>query len=260
MKVEGGNVDGSASPRWWCDTHVHLHARFGVGAFLDAAASNLAAAGAAAGRGVLSLTECAGVHAFRGMREGGSAGAWSFGAWGEHGVRARRDDGVSLGVIAGRQVRCGNGLEVLGLGRDFDVDDGGGLRETVDAVRAAGAWAVVPYGVGKWSGARGRAVRGLIEDGPAGVAFGDNAGRVGWGEQTLLARARAAGRTVLVGTDPLDLDGAVGHAGRWGVMVEAEDDAAAVAAALGAAGPRPATFGRRRPMGSALADQVRLRL
>ncbi|MEM6457955.1 MAG: hypothetical protein AAF710_01030 [Planctomycetota bacterium] len=263
MNDQSGSVDRADPGRWWCDTHVHLHPRFEAGAWLDAASANLAAAGARPGGGVLCLAEGAGVHAFRGLRERGAAGAWRFEAWGEHGLRAEREGCDAVGVIAGRQVRCGDGLEVLGLGRDFELGDGGGLEETVDAVRAAGALAVVPFGVGKWRGARGRAVRNLIDRGPADLALADNAGRVGFGEPALLARARAAGRTVLAGSDPLDLEGAERHAGRWGVVVDTPGGSAgceAVLAALGAAGPNAATFGRRLPLVAAVTQQARLRL
>lgn len=265
MKIDVGNPGDGSAGRWWCDTHVHLHARFETGAFFDAAAANFAAAGAAPERGVLCLTECFGMTAFRGLRELGQAGAWSFGGWGDHGLWARRDDGAAVGVIAGRQVRCGDGLEVLGLGRDFELPDGGGLRETVDAVRATGALTVVPYGVGKWTGRRGRAVRDLIDHGPADVAFGDNAGRIGFGEPLLLARARAAGRTVLAGSDPLNLGGKHRCAGKWGVVVDAAGDAAgggtpeAVVAALEAAGPWAQIFGSRLGLAAGIFQQIAIR-
>ncbi|MEM8737026.1 MAG: hypothetical protein AAGG38_00915 [Planctomycetota bacterium] len=254
--------------RRYVDTHVHLHAVFDVVRFFDAAAAHFAAAGAGGHDGVLCLAEVAGAGAFERLRERGQAGPWRFVPRGRCGLVAERGDGVGVGVVAGRQVRCDNGLEVLGIGEPLDdVADGRGFEATVASVRERGALTVVPYGVGKWTGKRGAQVRRLIEAGPKDVAYGDNGGRVGWGETALLKRARAHGRTVLVGTDPLAQGRGEARAGSWGVVTPVVDGHGAddgwaerVVAALRGVGPAGETFGRRLGAVAGVVQQIGARL
>lgn len=256
---------GVGVSRLWIDTHVHLHERFDDEVFFDAAAANFAACGG--GLGVLCLTEMHDANAFARLSGAGRVGRWSFAIKGEHAIEATRDDGTRIGLVAGRQVRCDDGLEVLAIGRPVDVMEGKPFVETVGVVRSSGALAVVPYGVGKWSGSRGALVKQLIEAGPEDVAFGDNGGRLGCGEQALLKLARRRGRTVLVGSDPLRIAAGVKRAGSWGVALDATggdqlDDtwSERVVAALRAAGPTPTTFGSRVGMLAAAAQQIGVRL
>ncbi|MEM1447028.1 MAG: hypothetical protein AAGF84_13300 [Planctomycetota bacterium] len=251
--------------RLWIDTHVHLHDGHDVAEFLDGAATHFAAAGARVG--VLCLTEVLGINGFDRVAQAGGAGGWIVETIDPFTLRAQRGDGMTIGVIAGRQIRCDNGLEVVSLGRTVDLPDGRPLDEAVDAARASGGLAVLVYGVGKWSGARGRLIQQLIEDGPSDLAFGDNSGRVGVGVQKLLRRARALGRTVLVGSDPLRTATGVKRVACWGVVLEVPggDDWNAgwgdrVVEALRQAGPTPTTFGSRVGLVAGIAQQIGVRL
>ena len=249
----------------WIDTHVHLHDGHDAAAFLEGAATHFAAAGARVG--VLCLTEVLGVEGFKRLAEAGSVGGWEIESVDAFALRARRGDGLTIGLIAGRQIKCDNGLEVVSIGRPVDLPDGRTLDESVEAVRASGGLAVLVYGVGKWSGTRGQLIRKLIEDGPSDLAFGDNSGRLGFGEQKLLKRARGLGRTVLVGSDPLRTAAGRKRVACWGVTLEvAEGDdfgegwADRVVAALRDAGPTPSTFGKRVGWIAGLAQQIGVRL
>lgn len=250
--------------RLWIDTHVHLHPQHDAGVFLDGAAGHFSAAGAAAG--VLCVTE---VKAAGGLERLGAAntiGPWRIDALSEHGLCAKRDDGFVLGLIGGRQVRCDDGLEIAVIGRPIDIDDRQSFEASVEAARATDGLTVLAYGVGKWSGARGAKVRALLEDGPADIAFGDNSGRVGRGEQAILQRARELGRTVLVGSDPLPIGMAQQRAGCWGVVVGVPGGdtmdagwADRVVDALRQAGPNPQTYGKRLGCVAGIAQQIGLR-
>ncbi|MEM9914616.1 MAG: hypothetical protein AAF911_06630 [Planctomycetota bacterium] len=251
--------------RLWIDTHVHLHDDHDAAAFLDVAATRFAAAGTRVG--VLCLTEVLGTDGFERLAQAENVSAWTIERLDPFTLRAQRDDGMTIGVIAGRQIRCDNGLEVVSLGRPVDLPDGRPLDEAVDAARASGGLAVLVYGVGKWSGARGRLIQQLIEDGPSDVVFGDNSGRVGVGEQKLLKRARALGQTVLVGSDPLRTATGVKRVACWGVVLEVPggDDWSAgwgdrVVEALRQAGPTPTTFGSRVGLLAGIAQQIGVRL
>lgn len=272
---------GAGVARVWVDTHAHLHERFDDETYFDATAEHFHRVGAGigggiggggsggvgGGGGVLCLTEISDTHAFARLADAERIGRWSFSTRGDHALEATRDDGRRLGLIAGRQVRCDNGLEVLAIGRRVDVADGLAFGESVEAVRASGALTVVPYGVGKWSGSRGGIVRELIERGPADVALGDNGGRLGFGDQALLKRARQLGRTVLVGSDPLRLAAGQTRAGSWGIVVNVTGGhtmdqtwSSRVVDGLRSAGPTPDTFGQRVTTIAAFHQQISLRL
>ncbi len=250
--------------RLWIDTHVHLHPQHDIEVFLDGAAAHFSSAGAKAG--VLCVTEINASGSLGRLAATKMIGPWWIDMLGEHGLVAKRDDGFTVGVIGGRQVRCDDGLEVSVIGRPIEIDDRQPFEASVEAALATEGLTVLAYGVGKWSGARGAKVRALLEDGPADIAFSDNSGRVGLGEQALLKRARELGRTVLVGSDPLPMGMAKQRAGCWGVVVEVPGgdtmDAGwsdRVVDALRHAGPNPQTFGKRLGCVAGIVQQIGLR-
>jgi hypothetical protein len=166
-------------------------------------------------------------------------------------VRVRDAGGRTLWLLAGRQLVTAERLEVLALGADPGVPDGLGAHETLGRVLASEAVPVLPWGLGKWLGARGRVVAELLAGcDPARVAAGDTPLRpLGWPEPLLLRRARARGIRVLAGSDPLP---PAGEAGRIASYVAAwEDDAdpdrpaGALAALLRRPGSAPRRLGRR---------------
>ncbi|MEM9417726.1 MAG: hypothetical protein AAGA25_01560 [Planctomycetota bacterium] len=251
--------------RLWIDTHVHLHDEHDAEVFLDAANDHFEKAGA--GVGVLCLTDVQGTDGFGRLADAGQVGDWMIESAGEYGLRATRGDGRVIGLIAGRQVKCDDGLEVVSIGRPVDLGDGQPFDEAVQAARTAGGLTVLVYGVGKWTGGRGEKIRRLIEDGPTDLAYGDNSGRVGLGEQKLLKLAGAKGRTVLVGSDPLRTGMGQRRAGCWGVVLDVPGGtdfdggwADRVVDALRAAGPTPTTFGARVGLATGIAQQIGVRL
>ncbi|MBB6430453.1 hypothetical protein [Algisphaera agarilytica] len=269
MPVQQGETlaptEAAETVRLWIDTHVHLHEQHDAEVFLDTAAAHFAAAGS--GIGVLCLTDVQGVDGLARLADAGSVGGWTIERVGEFALRALHHDGMTIGLIAGRQIKCDNGLEVVSMGRPVDIADGRLLDEAVDAARASGGLAVMVYGVGKWSGARGGLIRQLIEDGPSDLAFGDNSGRVGVGEQKFLKLASERGRTVLVGSDPLRTPMGLKRVGCWGVVLDVVggdtfDTAWAdrVVDALRKAGPTPNTFGSRVGLMTGIAQQIGVRL
>lgn len=251
------------SVQLWIDTHVHLHGQHDAEILLDGAAAHFAGAGV----GVLCLTEVLGAQGFERLADVGVVGRWRIEKNGEFALVAKRGDGAIIGLIAGRQIKCDDGLEVAVIGRPVEIADGLTLNDSIEAARGNGALVMLCYGVGKWSGPRGAKVRAVLEDGPSEIAFGDNSGRVGLGEQAILKRARKLGRTVLVGSDPLHIDMARQRAGCWGVIVAVPGGATfdagwadRVVDALRRVGPKPATFGSRVSCVTAVAQQIGVRL
>lgn len=172
-------------------------------------------------------------------------------------------------LVAGRQLVSREGIEVLGLA----ADPAAGLaalpdrvhpaRELLGRVLDAGALAVLPWGVGKWLGTRGRRVAELAAD-PQWAThprffIGDIAQRCWpWPRP----RAFVAGPRVLPGSDILPVRGAEERLAGYGLRVDAAADprrpAASLRKALEAGAPvHP--WGRRESLLSTLGEQLRYR-
>lgn len=213
------------------DAHVHFYPPYSLERFFDSAARNFSAArrelgvsgGEVAGHLLLAEgDEPAAFARWRHTAERDGAGQWGFRETEESAsLVARRDDGETVVVVAGSQLRTADGLEVLALCSAREFEEGRGLRETVRAVRRAGAVPVVPWGFGKWWGRRGRLLRDLIEGAPPGsMMLGDNSGRPRLGPRPrLFRRAGEEGIAVLPGTDPLPFSGEERKVGSFGACL-----------------------------------------
>ncbi len=255
------------------DAHVHIHEPAALERLLDAAAANFADARdglPAEGEviGCLMLTESAGVDCFATLADGRlSAGAWQIRPTGEPvALVAIRPGTLPVLVIAGRQIVSAERIEVLALGTRTQVPDGQPLAATIDALRADGALAVLPWGFGKWWGARGRMVDAYLETAPAGEIFlGDNGGRpIGAPAPRQFARAATRSMLILPGSDPLPLAGEIERIGRYGLALRLKLDldrpATALKTHLEELERQPASFGRLQSPGRFLAAQLSLRL
>lgn len=255
------------------DAHVHIHPCFDLAAFLDTAVANFARGARQVGvpgpyAGCLLLTESAGAHRFRRLREGEEAG----GGWTPEPTEedcslivrniARNGGGERLFLIAGRQIVTREGIEVLALGRDADIPDRLVLGDTLDRVRATGALPVLPWGFGKWWLRRGTLVAEAFRQRGAGELFlGDNAGRLDLaGAPGLFRQARAEGVPVLPGSDPLPLPEHAGRAGSYGFVLSGPLDQARPAACVLRAVRRlkgqPRIYGSRAALPGFLRDQA----
>ncbi len=109
----------------------------------------------------------------------GRHGFWELEPNSEPETLAVRCGSTRLNVIAGRQLVTRERLEVLALGTTAPLRDGEPMEATLAAVRDVGAAAVLPWGVGKWLGARGAVVARVLAD-PAwrDVFLGDNGNRL----------------------------------------------------------------------------------
>lgn len=281
-------ASGGWAPAALVDSHVHLHRCFEPAAFLDAAARNFRRSAAALQLpflsrpvpGCLLLAEGRGEHAFRRLCEEAekSGGAWSFEATEEPGallaVREGQDGetGDTLVLIAGRQIRTYEGLEVLALATTEDFPDGLSFNGTLERVHWSGALPVVPWGFGKWWGERGGIVERLLAAPEREAVFlGDNAGRPGIAPRpALFGVAEKQGVPVLPGSDPLPLPEHVARPGSYGFLLdllESELDPLRPAATLSAAlrrvrqlGERPKPFGRCSGFLDFCRDQSALRM
>jgi hypothetical protein len=255
------------------DGHVHLHDCFEVPRFLDTAAANVAAGAMVLGMpaevaGCLMLSESRGVDNFARLADGtASTGAWRVSPTREPvSLVAHRNGSPPIVVIAGRQIVCREGLEVLALGTRAVFADGQALRHTLGLVAAEDALAVVPWGVGKWQGARGRLVAELLQESPVRpVYLGDNGGRLGLAPRPrLFARAASRGIWVLPGSDPLPFAGQLAKVAGYGFVAEValgcETPFATLKGYLDLLGTSPRSFGRLETLPGFVRSQVAMQL
>jgi hypothetical protein len=224
------------------DAHVHLHACYDPDELLQNAYDNLAAAS----NGVapfarkayfLLLAECQPDDSFGALRaladgaasDGGSdlnLQRWTVAATEETiSVVARRGQ-QELFIVAGRQVACREGLEVLVLGTTHRFEDGRPIREILRESDALGVPRVIPWGPGKWFFRRGRLLNELVAEFRKPTLFlGDEGGRPAfWGYPEHFAHAARLGVRDLPGTDPLPFPHDVGKVGRMGLKVAVDLD------------------------------------
>ena len=254
------------------DTHVHFYESFDEQEFLRAAVRNLCRP-AEAGRqalGVLMLTETSDCNWFDSLRQrgadAGAPGEWSIEESGDDiSLLVRDGAGATLVVVAGRQVVCAERIEVLALGLNGRMADGAPIRDVLLEVSRAGAYPVVAWGVGKWTGARRDVVAQLIDDSPCQFALGDNGGRLRWlPAPPLFKLGQQQGLPVLPGTDLLpfiwNCDQVGSYGLEWRGNVDLERPGRAVIDTLSKGLPQPATFGRLQGLPGFLKDQVSIQL
>jgi hypothetical protein len=214
---------------WPVDAHVHLHRLADVAPTLDAAARNfrrLAPTGHGLCGGLL-LTQMSRERVFEALAGQRAAGEWRLASIpGEPETMIATKNGDSLAMICGRQVRADDGLEVAALGTLQTFADGRPFAATLAAVVDSGAITAIPWGFGKWLGARGRSVEAeLARQGDGRVVLADSGGRA-WpfAEPALIRRARARGVPVIAGTDPFPFAGDRRRVGSFGFLAEVEPD------------------------------------
>jgi len=233
----------SLGPPILVDAHAHLHQRFDPETFLAAAESNFRQAATALGTGgsvVGLLVLTAGRdedswHRLASFKAAPGPAAWACLKTGEElSLLVERAGDIRLILVAGRQLRTAEALEVLALGCNRDLPEGRPIGETLLAVRDCGALPVVPWGFGKWWGRRGRLLANLLEtEPPASFFLGDNGGRPSsFPRPGTLEMARRVGIRDLPGSDPLPFAGEVARAGSRGFVLPAPLDRDAPAAGL----------------------------
>jgi hypothetical protein len=268
------------------DAHVHIYPNFGLSALLDAAAENFDRAAVRAGGApgaeidrVLLLAEAGALDVFghlsqaagRNPDAGPADAEWVFSPTREpQSIVAQKGEGPKLYLVAGRQLISAEEIELLALGCGEKFDDRlFSLPELALRVADRGGIPVLPWGVGKWTGRRGRVVQRFLDSPPACFhAFGDNGNRpLFWPMPPLLERARREKRPILSGSDPLplaDQDRRAGSFGGWiheseggAAKLDPDRPAAALTAMFRGGGPW-GEFGRGAGPIRFLRDQTRM--
>ena len=215
------------------DTHVHIYPVFSLDALLDAAVENFAHAARALGLssarrdGMLLLTETVNDHAFEALASGElRPRRWQVAATAEPAVlRLTHDKQPPLWLVAGRQIATREDLEVLALGAAARFPDGEPFESSIAAVDQAAALTALPWGFGKWWGARGAIIDRVMRTPRARPLYlGDNGGRLALSTRPqLLNRGESLGLKVLPGTDPLPFSGQESRVGTFGMLLREWD-------------------------------------
>jgi len=218
---------GLESQQFLIDAHVHLHPSFGLEQALSAARRNMNLHNAGS-VGVLMLTEMPGVDRFSELS--GQIGPWEISETSQDvAVIARHREGAVLVIIVGHQIVTRDGIEVLMLGAKSPVSSDQPVGATIAQVLDAGALSVLPWGVGKWSGARGQLIADKVAKPPSspGLFLADTGVRMhGSARPTLMDKAENSGWRVLAGTDPLPLASQCETVGRFGFVIHGALDVA----------------------------------
>ena len=251
------------------DAHVHLHASYDTGRFVDCAVRNFALAASRHG-----ISDPTGVLFFADADDGETlarlaldiqtSGHERFSSTAEDcSAFITLRDGTVLLVVAGRQVVTRGRLEVLALGTTRVFAAGRGFQETLASVLESDALAVIPWGFGKWWGRRGRLVeRALTSPESAGVLVGDNGGRPRVGTVPRQLRlARELEILDLPGSDPLPAPRQECRVASYGCILECSVDhqrpALGIKRHLKELRSQPQRFGRLTAPASFVFAQVR---
>ena len=224
------------------DTHVHLHRCFDLSQVFASASENFAKQASHLGKmgdyfSCLMLTEMQGEDWFlqqHDLVQNQSSKIpikddWILSATSE--VESllveNTASNTQLALLAGRQIVTQERLEVLALLTPAVIPDGLSLNKTVEAIIDEKGIPVLPWGVGKWIGPRGRLVAEFLQrsDTPK-VFLGDNSGRpLGWRRPIHFKLAEQQGIPVLPGTDPLPLPEESSKVGSFGLQISGNIDA-----------------------------------
>ncbi|HSP88084.1 MAG TPA: hypothetical protein VLN45_08110 [Ignavibacteriaceae bacterium] len=119
-------------------------------------------------------------------------------------------------LIAGQQIITAENLEILALGTINKFEYGKDFSATINWIKKEKAIPVIPWGVGKWFGKRGRIVEDFIQNNTE-IFLGDNSGRpLFWPTPKLFKEGINKKIYTLRGTDPLPIKTQVKKVGRFG--------------------------------------------
>jgi hypothetical protein len=220
------------------DAHVHLHGCYEADSFFNHAYFNLASAAGrtapqAARACYLLMTECESDDYFGRLRDAAGApggGAllkrWALKLTDEPRSVIAEEGNRRLYIVAGRQVACREGLEVLIIGTTQRFRDGEPIRDVLATAASLGVPHVIPWGLGKWFFQRGRLLSELLREFRKPTLFlGDEGGRPGfWPYPSHFREGAGLGVRDLPGTDPLPFPHDVSKVGRVGFRVPVDLD------------------------------------
>lgn len=224
--------DQSRADTFLLDAHVHLHEQVAPSLFLDMARKRFRVHLDGPCRNATlkaMMLLCDGPNSFGFKRLSALANPketshWQAEATDEpESIHWRHPGGDQLTVISGRQLVSSERLELLVFGTTDPPPAQNGIIDLIKWVRGRKAMAVLPWGVGKWTGKRGRLVAEIIQQGLP-VYYGDNGGRPGFWHSRLLTLAKRKSRFLLSGSDALPISSDHLRSGEYGIKINGTID------------------------------------
>ena len=211
------------------DAHAHFYPHYQLDEFISSAFKNFIAAERTLGESdttfLLFLTEVSASNHFSEIKTSKRSTARWFSEKTEEACSFQlfHSDYHNRGmiVISGEQLVTKEKIEVLAIGYSNDIQSGLTLKTTVSSVLDLGGIAIVPWGVGKWLGRRGKIIEELRATNTNPLLFlGDNGSRpTFWPESRFKGGERALPPRLLSGTDPLPLEKEERRVGTFGTRI-----------------------------------------
>ena len=194
------------------------------------------------------------------------------------GCVTHNESGFAIEMIWGHQIVTAENLELLCFNLPTDVQRGIALADLLEIMNHEDAFAILPWGFGKWWGRRGRVVdQTLVQYGvndpntqkDLALFVGDNGGRPrltasGFPIPGLIDQAVKAGIWNISGSDPLPFSAQASKPGSHGVILQGAYDASrphrSVNALLRALSEQPGVFGAGERWVDFFKSQVRMQL
>lgn len=208
------------------DSHVHIYDCYDITKFFQAAISNFSKIHNRLNLtekfiGVFFLTESGKINYFKEISDNiihySNRLKFKFEPTSEdNSLRVIIDSDNYLVLIAGKQIVTKENLEVHAIGTTNGFKDGGNILSVLNIVKENDAVPVIPWGVGKWIGERGKIVEKIIQT-STGIFLGDNSGRpTFWTKPRLLTEGIKNKFYTLRGTDPLPIKSQEEKTGSFG--------------------------------------------
>lgn len=209
------------------DTHVHYYPFCTYSEFFEAGFGNMSdwarkLSQESGFTGVICLSETQKSNTFLELKDKAGiesdAGGWNIAlVEGNDMLRAYRGPRQELLIIPGTQVVTAENLELLIIGSSQKIAGGRPAESYIDENDAL--FIVIPWGVGKWLGRRGKVIEDIITSGKqSSFAIGDNSGRPAlWSYVPHFDLAAQRNISILPGSDPLPIAGQYGKVGGSGI-------------------------------------------
>jgi hypothetical protein len=219
------------------DAHVHIYDCYDLDKYFNSAYSNFKSAAENLGHaddftGILLLAESSKDIWFQHLwnyangielPDGRTSRNWNFYHTAENcSLKATSGKSKSLILIAGRQIVSSEGLEALAIGTTNTFEDGETIYDIIEKINENDSLPILPWGVGKWFGNRGKIVEDIINIYYTSIYLGDNKNRpYFWPEPRLFRLAKQRGISIFPGSDPLPFAGEHCKVGSFGFSLNA---------------------------------------
>jgi len=205
----------------YIDTHCHYHPSYEFSAFFKHVATNIQKhAVGSKSVSAICLLEMEGTDWFLSLEDSDSVDECVIETINPQTLKIIVDD-HELYVFCARQVNTLEKIEVVVVGCREPIPSGLPLDQYIDKY-AEDYLVILPWGVGKWLGNRGKLISELINNDSAFI-LGDNGGRPKiWSKVPQFDQANEQDLPILAGSDPLPVSSFSNRAASYGCIFQGE--------------------------------------